>query len=442
MEHLSDDDLRTFFSLRAKPSLGKRVVRHLLSECALCRKRAAALIHELGLDTFFAEEVAEATGFLEALPDFLKVSNLVQEELKQAKVTFARLSRLPKKERLAQVVKHGRYRKYGLAVFILEKADAHLAKRRSARAKELVLFSIAMHEHLRERVYGARLLADLRLRQLAMLANILRGEGDFVGALTTLEEAGDLRHASSDPAEEARFLRVKAALLYDLGEFEAASQAARESGEVYLLMSDSHSQAKALLQEAMILSEYAPQEGFRRAEEGLSLLNPADSYAYVCGVLNRAHCLIQLHRAKEAAEYLERHEEIVYKVADPRHELLLNWMDAKIMREEGRVRDAEEMFSYVALRFSEEGMNQEMLLVHIDRIELRLATNHWKSAANLARHLTPELSRLGLRNDLLSVWAMFQDALVTRQAVIAEVKDFFRRHWKAPAGLRLRQVTG
>jgi hypothetical protein len=442
MEHLSDDDLQTFFSLRARPSLGARVVRHLLSPCETCRKRAAALVETLGLGTFFTEEVEEAKSFLEALPEFLKISGLIREELGRAKVAFARLSSLPKKERLAAVEKNGRYKKYGLALYILEKADTHLAKRRSAKAKELVLFSIAMHEHLRERVYGPRLLADLRLRQLSTLANILRGEEDFGGALTTLGQASELRHASTDPVEEARFFRVEAALLYDLGEFEAASEAARESSEVYQLMHDFHSQAKALLQEAMILAEYNPEEGFRRAEEGLALLNPADSYAYVCGVLNRAHCLIQLHRAEEAAEYLGRHEEIIYKVADPRHELLLLWLDAKIMREQRRFRDAEEMFSYVALRFAEERMNQEMLLVHIDRIDLRLAANQWKSAANIARHLTPELARLGLRNDLLSVWAMFQDALVSRQAILADVKDFFRRHWKAPAGLRLRKFTG
>jgi tetratricopeptide (TPR) repeat protein len=441
VEHLSLDDLRTFFSLRAKPVLSRRVVRHLLSSCESCRKRAVTLMHELGLDTFFAKELDEGTLFFEALPEFLKVSDLIGEEVKRAKVSFARLSSLPEKERLAAVKKNGRYKKYGLALYILERADAHLARRRSAKAKGLVLFSISMHEHLRERVYGARLLADLRLRQLSTLANILRGEEDFIGALATLDQANDLRHASSDPVEEARFLRVEAALLYDLGEFEEAGRAARESGEVYQLMGDDHSQAKALLQEAMILAEYAPEEGFRRVEEGLSLLNPADSYAYVCGVLNRARCLIELRQAEQAAEYLARHEEMIYKVADPRHELLLLWLDGKIMRTKKRYRDAEELFSHVARRFSEERMNQEMLLVHIDRIELRLETNHWKSALNIARHLTPELTRLGLRNDLLSVWAMFQDALASRQAVISDVRDFFRRHWKAPAGLRLRKVT-
>jgi tetratricopeptide (TPR) repeat protein len=442
MEHLSDDDLQTFFSLRAKPALSRRVVRHFLSECESCRKRALTVMHELGLDTFLAEEVDEETLFFEALPEFLKLSDLIREEVKRAKASFARLSSLPEKEQLAAVRRNGRYKKYGLALYILEKADVCLAKSKSGQAKELVIFSISMQEHLRERVYGVRLLADLRLRQLSTLANIRRGEEDFTGALATLEQANDLRHASTDPVEEARFLRVQAALLYDLGEFEEAGKAARESGEVYQLMGDDHSQAKALLQEAMILAEYDPAEGFRRVEEGLSLLNPVDSYAYVCGVLNRARCLIELNRAEEAAEYLGHHEEIVRKVADRRHELLMIWLDGKIMRERGRFRDAEEILSYLALRFSEERMNQEMLLVHIDRIELRLEANHWKSALNLARHLTPTLAKLGLRNDLLSVWAMFQDALSSHQAVIADVRDFFRRHWKTPAGLRLRSATG
>ncbi len=244
MEHLSDDELQSFFSLRAKPSVSAQVVRHLLSACESCQKRAATVMHELGLDTFFAEEVDEGTLFFEALPELLKVTDLIREELKQAKVSFTRLAGLPEKERLAAVRKYGRYKKYGLALYFLEMADAYLAKRKSGKAKELVLFSISMHEHLRERVYRARILSDLRLRQLSTLANIHRGEEDFNEALATLEEANNLRHVSTDPVEEARFLRVEAALLYDLGEFEVAAKAARESGEVYQLMGDDHSQAK------------------------------------------------------------------------------------------------------------------------------------------------------------------------------------------------------
>jgi hypothetical protein len=433
MAHLADNDLRTFFSLEPDRAIQARVVRHLLSACDNCRRRAAEILSELGLD--IEREIRDSEIFFQALPELLRASSLIQEEWKRATVSFAHLAPLPARERLALVKKSGRYKKYGLALYMLDEADAHLAKRRSAKAKELVLFSMDVAALLRVKLYGEQSIADLRLRQLTTLANIRRGEEDFMGALETLQTADDMRHESTDPLEEARFLRVQAALLYDVGDFESAATASRESAEVYELLGDLHSEAKALLQEAMILAEFDPATGLLRADEGLDLLNPADSYAYVCGIFNRAFCMVQLHQAEDAAEYLGRYREIIRKVSNPGRELMFRWLDGKIMLERKRYRDAEEVFSYVALRFSEEGMHQEMLLVHIDRIELRIAADHWKSALNIARHLTPELTKLGLRHDLLSVWASFQDALAARQALLADVRAFFRRHWNTRAGL-------
>jgi hypothetical protein len=102
------------------------------------------------------------------------------------------------------------------------------------------------------------------------------------------------------------------------------------------------------------------------------------------------------------------------------------------MRERRCFRDAEEILSYVALRFGQEEMKQELLLVNMDRIELRVETGRWKSALNLARHLTPELTSLGLRNDLLSMWATLQEGLASKQtSLIAEIRSFYQRNWNS-----------
>lgn len=39
---------------------------------------------------------------------------------------------------------------------------------------------------------------------------------------------------------------------------------------------------------------------------------------------------------------------------------------------------------------------------------MRLGQGRWKSAFNIARQLTPTLAKLGLRNDLLAMWATLQ----------------------------------
>jgi tetratricopeptide (TPR) repeat protein len=437
MAHLTDEDLEAFLSHAPKPNDRLRVVRHLLSGCEGCQRLAARAFSAKGLAAGFQIEAIEAESIAEALPKILHTSGLIREERKRARVSFARLAPLGKDARLSALRKQGRYKKYGLALHVLDEADALVLKRRFSQAKELVHFSMAITEFLRPGIYGEGPLSDLRLHQLATFANIRRLTLDFMGALESLQEADDMRHRSIDPLEEARFLKVETALLYDLGEFERAGAVSAERAELCQVLGDSQSQAKAILQEAGILAQYKPEAGLTKADEGLSLLDPRDLYPFVCGVFNRAFCLVQLRRIDEATDYLLSHREVIRKVIDPRREIHFLWLDGKIMRQRKAYRDAEEMYSYVALRFAEEQMYQEMLLVHIDRIELRLDMGRWKSALNIARRLTPELTRLGLRNDLLSMWASFQEALSSREMVVSEVRTFYRRRWNTRTGLTL-----
>ncbi|HEX3526256.1 MAG TPA: hypothetical protein VH988_04245 [Thermoanaerobaculia bacterium] len=431
--HLTDDDLDSFFTKRRR---AKRVVRHLLSGCERCRTLAAKTLETLGLDTGFLEEAIEGGVLSERpSPEALRISALIEEEKKRAKVSFARLAPLPPQARLATLRKQGRYKKYGLALYVLDEVESLILKHNPVKAKELVTFSMAITELLRSGVYGEKAMGDLRLRQQTTLANVRRLEEDFSGALATLAEAEGFRHLGTDPREEARFFRVEADILYDLGEFEAATEATEERIALCEFLGDTQATAKAILQRAAILSQYDPENGLITADQGLSLLDPSDLYTLVCGIHNRAICLVELDRADEAAEYLNSYRETIGQILDSALEIFFLWIDAKIMRSRRCYRDAEELLSYAALRFSEKGMIQEMLLVQIDRIELRVETGRWKSALNLARHLTPELARLGLRNDLLSMWANLQDGLLSRQLTIPEIRDYYRRRWNTRARL-------
>jgi len=431
--HLTDDDLTSFFTKSRK---SKRVVRHLLSGCERCRKRAAITLEALGLDIGFLEEATKNLAFPEPSPEALRVSALIEEEKKRAKVSFARLAPLSSQARLAALRKHARYKKYGLALHVLDEVESFILKYNRVKAKELLSFSMAITGLLRSGVYGEKAMGDLQLRQQTTLANVRRLEEDFADALAALKEADGLRHLSTDPREEARFFRVEADILYDLGEFEAATEASEERLALCEFVGDTQAIAKAILQRAAFLSQYDPEKGLITADQGLSLLDPSDLYTLVCGICNRAICLVELDRAEEAAEYLNGHRETIQQTMDPGREIYFLWLDGKIMQARRCYRDAEELLSYVALRFAEEGMKQEVILVHIDRIELRVETGRWKSAFDLARHLTPELSRLGLRNDLLSMWATLQDGLLTRQITSSEIRDFYRRCWNTQAGLR------
>jgi hypothetical protein len=80
-------------------------------------------------------------------------------------------------------------------------------------------------------------------------------------------------------------------------------------------------------------------------------------------------------------------------------------LDALILSSRGQTEEADVILHHLAHRFREEGLIKDMLLQHLARIRIKVETGRWKSAFNIARHLTPELADLGLRNDLLGMWA-------------------------------------
>jgi hypothetical protein len=179
----------------------------------------------------------------------------------------------------------------------------------------------------------------------------------------------------------------------------------------------------------MILAQFDPEAGLKRADEGLDLLNPADSYPFVTGVYNKAFCLVQLGRPEEADKFLSIHKGIIREIVDSKTELSFRALDALILKARRESEPAEELFLYLAHRFRDEGMFREMILSHLERIRIKIDTGRWKSAINIATHLTPELARLGLRNDLLAMWASLQDALGQRRNVVREIEDLVRRRW-------------
>jgi hypothetical protein len=429
MEHIGKDDFQAFLLSSPNRALHAKVTNHLLAGCGLCLEEAREAIEVAGL--------ARIRSTSHIIPVTLRESALLREERKRAIISWAKLAPLDEQERVRVMEARWRYRKHGLATHVLDEAEL-AAKRNPERAREFVNFSAAVTDMLPTKIYGDPLIADLRLRQEVVLCNISRLCLDFIGALEALQRAEKLRNCGIELAEKARYYRVKGMLLFDLGDFEEGAKAAKERRRLHEEMGDVHSKGKALLQEALILAQIDPATGLGCANEGLAILNPADSYPYISGLYNKAYCLIQLGRADDAREVLSTHGEIIRAVADTGTELSFQALDALILKARREIRAAEEMFSYLAHRFREEGMYREMLLSHLERIRIKAETGRWKSAVTIATRLTAELAKLGLRNDLLGMWASLQDALLQRRDIVSEIENLFRRRWNVPGLLANR----
>ncbi len=424
MAHVGNDEMKAFFSSTSRTSHGL-VVHHLLSRCEECFERAKAVLGLTHDPRVWASEPA--------LTFYLRESALLKDERRKAPVSWAKIASLEEKERIKLMKARWRFKKYGLASYVLDEAEALTAKGRRDKARELIRFSVAVTECLPPRVYGSPTIADLTLRQETVLSNIRRLDLDFVGALEALRKADRARSEAVDLGEKARFLRVQAMLLFDLGDFEEGATAARERGSLHEALCDFNSKGKALLQEAMILAQYDPLSGLERVNQGLSLINPAECYPFLSGVFSKAFCLVKLGQSAEADDFLSFHREVIREVADTRSELWFRYLDALILNARGQTKDAEAILLHVALRFREEGMYKEMIFQHLERIRLKVASGRWKSALSIATCLTPELARLGLRNDLLAIWAALQEALSHKRDAVGEVGDQLFRRWNAPS---------
>jgi hypothetical protein len=103
-----------------------------------------------------------------------------------------------------------------------------------------------------------------------------------------------------------------------------------------------------------------------------------------------------------------------------------------LLKAKGRDADADAVLLHTALRFREEGLYQAMLFQHLERIRIKTESGRWKSAFNIATQLTPDLAGLGLRADLLGMWASLQDSLKQRRDVVSEIEELVRKRWNSP----------
>src|SRR6185436_11504600 len=267
MDHLSDEDIAGFYELPARRMTYAAVSNHLLLGCETCQERVRARL--LGLEPHLPAESLD-------LSELLRRSAIRRQEAQRSVIQWANLSRLSQADRL-RLLEHGRIKKYGLVVHVLEQVEAAASKRRFENVADHLAFARALIDALSKRVYGAAPIADLLLRHQVTLAHVRRHEQNFAGALAAIEKAEEIRERCCDRLELARFRRVQAAVLFDLGEFEQAAKMAHAATDLYRGAHDSFSVGRSLLQEASILAFCDSPAGLAKAQEGLPLLVNADA---------------------------------------------------------------------------------------------------------------------------------------------------------------------
>lgn len=415
MTHISDEEISVFAKEFANRRTFSAVSLHLLSGCPACRTRSALRL--------CGRADAEVT-------EVLRASAVRRAEARRAVVQWARLARMSQAERIG-ALRRGRIARYGLASHVLDQIEAAGYRRKLDQLGHHLNFCTSLIDELSVQTYGAGPIFDLQLRLNATFAHVKRLEQRFGDAFSSIRRGEAFVAKATDRLEIARFRRFESDLLFDLGRFEEAAKAASKATALYA--DDPKSLAKALMQEAAILGNIEPAEGVVRSRQCLDLLQ-GETTLFVKALQIASFCLIRNGQQGEARCLLDDHERAIREVTsnDSILETLFLWMEAYIEEADGHTQNAEDLYAFIAERFKKDGLFREMVLVDLDRLQLRIREGKWKSALNLASNLIPQLTDLSLRTDLLSMWAAIQDGLLNRTLDLSQVREFFLRHWLVP----------
>src|SRR5579864_8700845 len=244
--HLSASQWEQFFDGALDHRYVRTGVRHLLARCPICSPLAAGAaegseLGDPGLVTPAARERHDTVG---------RLLRLAQER-RRGREAWDCLQRMPPAERLEQVESNPELATAALCERLIEECGAACWSQPRAA---IGLARLALAVALRVRCAGTSpgLLADLRGRALACLADARRVTGDLEGAWEALARCEEeLENGTGDPREAAILERSTGELLAEIWRLDDACKSFGLAAEIYAALEDPDLHGQALTQLAM-----------------------------------------------------------------------------------------------------------------------------------------------------------------------------------------------
>ncbi len=310
--------------------------------------------------------------------------------------------------------------------------------RDSSEATALAQLGILIADQLDVRHYGAAMVHDMKARAWAFLGDARRLGGDFAGAEQALAFAESLAEdGSADPLEEARLLDLKALLLSDQGWFEEAAELLDTVIEIYDDVKDLHREGRALIAKGICLGRSGwPQLAVELIPQGLALLDRELEPRLAWTARHElAWFLAESGSCTQAQRQLDAVRKDLPASEDPRTELCIEWLEARIDLRSRRWQEAEPRLDSVLQRFVAGGHGYEAALVMLDLAGLHLEQGKRSAIQDLAEDVLPVVLSLDVHRQAAAALVSFQQAAeddrVTR-ALLADIAAYLQRARKNP----------
>lgn len=379
-DHPTAEDFSRFLQQGSRRIDTKRnalVVRHLLSNCATCRRTISKIRELSGLLPRLVDLPQKASERVAVDYDwtFAKVQrtlSALQRPLERLPERLAELSGLPEDEQIRRVSREARFADP-------EFIDCLLARSYGARYRNpqetlhLAYLARLATEACRPHAVGGKAqLADLRTRAWGQYGNALRIAGRPQEAEGAFATAQGYRKAGTGDLRLHGWLLDKTtpfAIFQD--RFDDAIQTCSETEAIHERFGDSHRLAGSLVQKAIALlySGHA-ERAVATLNRAIPLVDPQeDPNVLLAAHHNLAHCYLDLDRPDEALACHHSARPLYQKCKDPLILLRVTWQKGTLLREVGHLRNAEAALLCARQGFTEQGLTYEAALVCLDLAE-------------------------------------------------------------------------
>jgi tetratricopeptide (TPR) repeat protein len=372
--HVRDCDIQAFAEDRLPPTSWCRISRHLIAGCPACSARLLDAARGR-----FLPERPECEDAYDACLDRVEAAlpQLTAAWQDEAKRRDAGVARVQAKSwgNLTPADRRPFSGRWGGVEMLLELSFAarfrdRILMLRLAQSAQRAAWRLTPSPR-----YRPALLADLRARAVAEVANAERVNEYFLRAGESLQKARALaQEGTGDPMLQARLDEVEGTLRNAERHIEEADILLDQAYRAYLRQGAAHLAGRILVKRG--LSRFVGDDAHKAVEifrRAISLLDPAqDSYLSSIAQYNLALALVETSELEEAGRLLLQGDLRRVFARDPLNLIRLRWLEGKLLAARGRSANAVRVLTEVRDAFRAQGLEYVAAVAGVDLAKVYL----------------------------------------------------------------------
>ena len=432
-DHVSREALDAFLRGRLPRPDAAAHLQHLLHGCSHC---SSLLRGELSRRRGLPPE-GYARAFLDTAAFIIGKEAPLALERVAAPGLSVRLQELDWPQRRLLVANDERYRTWGLCERLIHESRQAIWHVHVDTIVDRARCALLVGEHLDGVHYGEPHVHDLLAEAHAAVANSLRLRSDFPGAQRHLRHAYDLlARGTGDDLESIRVASLEASLLTTLGRFEETVALLDRQVKRLVRFREDQLRAKLLVQKGIALGYFDPERATAVLRSALALVDAREAPRLaLCARHSLIWCLNASGQSHEALMQLHASRRLFRQFPDRWAQLQLQWTEARLAFDLGRVDEAEAAYQALWGEAFELDLRLETALISLDMIEVQIALGRYGDAVTVARRLVDLFTAWKVHRRAMQAWSLLLEALRLQTAsgeLVAELARYLRRAWKNP----------